>query len=231
MPKSGRDAPLAWSLNSTLRPQRVQSWDCRLCQNHPRLAPLDVSQCKKVRDLSALSQLHGLKVLDISSCPPITDLRPMAGLTGLVRLNAEGCGGVSNLQPLSGLTRLTVLDLGRMEGIVDLRPLTELQQLEFLSLRECKNAREAAEVTGKMPRLKGLCLPPGLTDGELASVCERHTNLVLLGLCGCRKITSLAALRKIAGLKVLRMDIYIGLTDAEIATFKKDIPGCRIQEH
>jgi len=91
---------------------------------------------KKIRDLSPLSKLHGVKSFTKLALEGnrITDLAPLAGLTTLTELTLRD-NEVALLAPLEGLTGLKSLLLGKNE-IISVIPLSELVSLEVLMLGE-----------------------------------------------------------------------------------------------
>ena len=89
---------------------------------------------KKIRDLSPLSKLHGVKSFTKLALEGnrITDLAPLAGLTTLTELTLRD-NEVALLAPLEGLTGLKSLLLGKNE-IISVIPLSGLVSLEELML-------------------------------------------------------------------------------------------------
>ena len=201
----------------------------KLCARFPSLVGLDISECNKVTHLRPLAHLSQLKVLAISQCENVEDLGPLAGLTALVNLRARGCTGILELEPLSNLGNLKVLDLGGCEFIFDAAPLARLSRLGFLSLRDCTIPRKGLEALGGLSGLKGLCLPPDITEEQLASICQAYRDLEFLSLRGCWRVTSLAPLFEIHGLRVVQLDERTKLSEAQITAFKEKIPGCRTE--
>ena len=147
----------------------------------------------------------------------------------LVRLSAEEHSSVLDLEPLSNLSDLSSLDLGGSQWISDIGPLARLARLEFLSLRDCTFPSEGLEALGGLSGLKGLCLPPDITEEQLASICQAYRDLEFLSLRGCWRVTSLAPLFEIHGLRVVQLDERTKLSEAQITAFKEKIPGCRTE--
>lgn len=94
----------------------------------------------KVRDISALSRLSGLKGLNLNGSQ-VADLSPLAGLKSLQKLELRGTP-VSDISPLGGLKQLLILDLTRtkVKDISALKNLTEIQEilLAFTDISDIK---------------------------------------------------------------------------------------------
>ena len=68
-----------------------------------------VSNLNRIEDISALSELYGLKYLDLSA-NKISDASPISGLINLEHLNLE-LNRLASIEPLAGLINVTYLDI------------------------------------------------------------------------------------------------------------------------
>ena len=115
--------------------------------NLPMVEKLDLSQCCKLEDISALAHLVSLRTLLLSGCFRLEDISALAHLESLRTLALDGCNAVSNLDPLAPLTGLTSLRVGGTSGgacrysqLVNVGALGALVNLRSLTL-DCSGCR------------------------------------------------------------------------------------------
>lgn len=152
--------------------------------------------------IAKMTQLETLELMDIGT-GRLTDcefLKNHKKLKKLVFNDIFGSGTI-DISPLKGLTELEYLDFGGV-NIKDISALKNLKKLSFLDINN-------SEVTDLSP-LSGL------------------TELTELNLAGTSP-ESFAPLLKLKKLKVLNI-FSTGISDADIAKIKKNIPDCKIYD-
>lgn len=101
-----------------------------------KLHTLDVSYCRKLHDISALSELsQTLEHLVIDHCPKINDISICADLTCLKVLELDGNNDIASLSPLKNLTNLEVLTV--YVNVVD----GDLNILKRMRAAACSNRK------------------------------------------------------------------------------------------
>lgn len=154
--------------------------------------------------IAKMTQLETLELMEIGK-GGITDcefLKNHKKLKKLVFYDIFGSGTI-DISALKGLTELEYLDFGG--GGVKIKDISALKNLKKLSFLDINNS----EVTDLSP-LSGL------------------TELTELNLAGTSP-ESFAPILKLKKLKVLNI-FGTGISDADIAKIKKNIPGCKIYD-
>jgi len=91
-------------------------------------------------DLSALTELSGMRDLCLRGASAVTDVRPLGNLIGLERLEIEGFKSIHDLSPLAELKAITSLSLGgnwmspRIAHVDSIGFLRQMTMIEVLRL-------------------------------------------------------------------------------------------------
>ena len=152
----------------------------------------------KIRDISVLSNLSGLKTLDLSS-NYITDISVLSDLTALQNLNLYG-NQINDISFLSNLTELKTLDLSD-NRISDISVLSSLQRLQNLEIYN--NNISDIRILSKLSGLKSLDLSNNQINDK--SFLSNLTKLETLEL-RYSQLNDLSFLSNLTKLKTLNLE-------------------------
>jgi hypothetical protein len=223
-------------------------------QGKENIIHLDLSCCKHITDISALSEctdleslslsngyymldispvtcLYNLKYLDLTDITGIEDLSPLVNCIDLKYLNLRGLFMTKNFSPIGSIRSLRYLNLVGELSMSSLDWLGGCENLEFLRLRS-ENINDITPI-GYCSKLRFLDLPQISTrDISSLSRCENLEELYIGGpiidispLSTCHKLERL----DIVGTYVNDITSLIDLENLRvILTNTRDIPKCNI---
>lgn len=96
----------------------------------PNLACLQLTECRRLSDVSAIAAVPKLQLLRIALCNRVRDLEPVGSVTSLRRFDIEA-RQLSSLRFLESLHRLEVLNLA-VDRVVEEDSLSVLQDMPHL---------------------------------------------------------------------------------------------------
>lgn len=102
------------------------------------LTELELQDCRSLKELNGLSELHKLKALDLNGCKTLQDLD---GLQNITRISIKDCASIENLDALEGMKKIKLykyhdyIDLSGCDSLKDVKGLTGLKDFTSLRLR------------------------------------------------------------------------------------------------
>ncbi|CCD18751.1 hypothetical protein, conserved [Trypanosoma vivax Y486] len=139
----------------------------------PQLVKLSVAGCKKLTDISCLSQVHTLEDLNVNMCEHIEDgLGVLGGLEELrtLRMSFTAVGN-DELRLVCKSKTLERSELEGCERITDVSALAVAQSLMFLNLDRCQKVVTGVGELGKLPALRVVSLQGvSVTEDDMKSL-------------------------------------------------------------
>ena len=141
-----------WVLNKTGALKGLETIDLSYCRSLTnldalsgctQLRTLNLRGCDELTNLDALSGCTQLTTLHLSECDKLTNIDALSGCTQLTTLHLYGCKALTNLDGLSGCTQLTTLQLSYCRSLTNLDGLSACTQLTSLDLRSCTSLPES----------------------------------------------------------------------------------------
>ena len=179
------------------------------------LADLDLSGCTGVQQLGPLGAVKSLRTLNVS-CSAVDD----DGLAAFVQtsvdafnrelrvLNLSRCTSITNVRCLGQLSRLVVLNLSgtTVDGPASFAGLASCVGLQELDVSECMHLTSVVELVPRLTNLLSLNLSlTGVGDDSVEAIGDSLTNLEVLQLSGCPRVTRVAALGRLLLLQRLNL--------------------------
>jgi Leucine-rich repeat (LRR) protein len=90
----------------------VLGWQCSSLQT------LDISNCIRLTDVSALGQCSSLQTLDLSRCSDLTGVSALGQCSSLQTLDLSWCSSLADVSALSQCSSLKVLELAGCSGLI-----------------------------------------------------------------------------------------------------------------
>lgn len=172
----------------------------------PMLTSIDIDSCSKISDLRALENLTNLKSITFMNCTEITSLSPIKNLVNLREIDVHHCDGITDMQSIENLTNLRSLSFNTTDK-GDISPDKSDYLRKLLSLESITFSRSEGTHIGFLRNLGALtrlsllnCF--NLNDQSLEDI-KGLTNLKMLSLFSCCKITSLNNLDQFVNLRFL----------------------------
>lgn len=116
----------------------------KLCEEHPDMKYLDLSNCDKIMDFSPISNLKDLEQLSVNNCDYIIDLDFLEDLPKLKILNA-GNTDLRYIEALESISTLEILNL-TSNPIMDISPLKNCKNLRELVLWGCLTVSDVSVI-------------------------------------------------------------------------------------
>ena len=125
---------------------------------------LNISDCVRVGDISALISLSNLGDLNLSLIPLQNDeISVLSTCTSIKTLSLKLCSEISDIKFLSKMVKLEELSLHSLALIEDLAPLYPLRKLSMLDLRGCIGVKDLIRLRPLAKNLKKIKMDKGIT--------------------------------------------------------------------
>ncbi|KAG8341172.1 hypothetical protein TRVL_08001 [Trypanosoma vivax] len=148
-----------------------------LCKSRS-LEKLNLSSCKRLLDVSPLSEIKTLVELDLSLCCSLfTGVSELGKLQCLRILNLRNTAVTDHSLPgLSESDSLEILNLSSCRGLTNVSPLKEIKSLVQLDLSNCPALRDGIGSLVALPFLCTLKLRnTAITNESLRDICESES--------------------------------------------------------
>jgi hypothetical protein len=142
-----------------------------------KLTKLNIERCKKITDLSPVSQLP-IGWIRMYELPLLTDLEALRNMP-LWHLDMGKCAQVADLSPVAGKP-LKDLRIDDCPLISDISLIAEMKGLTFLSLFNCTGIKDYRALAG-LNNLEVLMISPELLSPAELAIVRGMTGLKLLG--------------------------------------------------
>ncbi|MEC8325116.1 MAG: TIR domain-containing protein [Pseudomonadota bacterium] len=163
---------------------------------------LDLTDCKKLTNLSGIEVFESLVELDLYSCVILETLSGLESLTEIQELSLQNCNSLTRLSELNALQQLSNLDLSYNSWLTDFSELMTLTNLRKLEAYDCENLNSLVGLE-KLTQLSHLDL-----DGSILENLEGIEALKLLehlDVRNCDNLTEITPLASLTSLKSLKI--------------------------
>ena len=108
------------------------------CTKLVKLVEIDVSHCTKLVSIDGLRDIQSLQVLNLSACRLLSNIDALSACAQLKELDIS-YSGVKSISALNGLQKLASLNLCSCEKWTSLHEITNCEFLEYVNITHCRN--------------------------------------------------------------------------------------------
>ncbi|RHW74440.1 leucine-rich repeat protein (LRRP) [Trypanosoma brucei equiperdum] len=178
------------------------------------LQQLGLSSCKRLRDVSPLTQIASLEELNLSRCENLKEVGALYRLSRLFRLDLRGVHLTYRVvYSLSKCTGLTELYVSSCEGLSGVAWLSNLESLGDLDIQWRKNLKHTGDVLACLPLLRVLDLSGTSISNESLWNISESKLLRRLDLSFCGGVKDISPISDIVTLEELNLKGCTSITE------------------